>query len=266
MTYQLDRETNITPAGRGRWRADVSPHWNIGENPNGGYVAALVLKSLLAEVPHPDPLSVTTHYLRPPRSGDANLEVEAVRAGRRTSNATGRLIQDERPRLLMLATFGDLSTAGDDRELTANPPPDLPPPNECVARASLEQGVHLPILDRVEAVVHPDIAQPGTLDEAEVRGWIRFGDGRPIDSLGLVLLADAFPPSVFTRFGRIGWVPTLELTVHVRRSPAPGWIKAHLVTTDLHNGLLIEDCRMWDENDRLVAQARQLALLNPAPA
>ncbi|MCP5024744.1 MAG: thioesterase family protein [Actinomycetia bacterium] len=261
MSYQLDQETAIVEAGEGRWTADVSPRWNIGDNPNGGYAAVILLTSLLAEVPHPDPLSVTTHYLRPPRTGNAELLTEGVRAGRRTSTATGRLVQDDKPRLLMLGTFGDLSAPDDDREL-AVPPPDIPPPGECAPRASLEQGVHLPIVDRIEARVHPGNAVAGTLDRAEVSGWIRFADGRPVDSRGLVLLADAFPPSVFTLYGRIGWVPTLELTVHVRRRPAPGWIRAHLVTTDLHNGLLVEDCRMWDEDERLVAQARQLALLS----
>ena len=148
-----------------------------------------------------------------------------------------------------------------EREL-AIPAPDLPDPDDCTPREHLEQGIHLPILDRIDARVHPDQAVAGAGERAEVSGWIRFADDRPVDAASLILLADAFPPSIFTLLGRIGWVPTLELTVHVRRRPAAGWIKAHLATTDLHNGLLIEDVLMWDEDDRLVAQARQLALLS----
>jgi acyl-CoA thioesterase len=261
VTYEFDRETIIAPAGEGRWTANVSSNWNIGENPNGGYAASVLLRALLAEVRHPDPLSVTTHYLKPPRAGETELLVEALRAGRRTSTATGRLVQDGRERAVMLGTFGDLSAPDDEREL-AVAAPDLPDPDDCTRRELLEQGVDLPILARVDARVHPDQAVAGSGAKPEISGWIRFTDDRPVDAASLVLLADAFPPSIFTLYGRIGWVPTLELTVHVRRRPSPGWIKAHLTTTDLHNGLLIEDVLLWDEDDRLVAQARQLALLS----
>ena len=30
-----------------------------------------------------------------------------------------------------------------------------------------------------------------------MQGWFEFADGRPIDSLALLLVADAFPPPVF---------------------------------------------------------------------
>ena len=73
--------------------------------------------------------------------------------------------------------------------------------------------------------------------------------------------ADAFPPTVFARLGPIGWVPTLELTVHVRRRPAPGWLACHVWCDDVHNGKLIESCRLWDSTGELVAQSRQLGYL-----
>ena len=75
------------------------------------------------------------------------------------------------------------------------------------------------------------------------------------------MFGDAFPPSLFSLLGKVGWVPTLELTVHVRRRPVPGWIQARFTTTDLHDGLLIEDGQLWDEEGHLVARTRQLALL-----
>ncbi|MBD3646521.1 MAG: thioesterase family protein, partial [Pseudomonadales bacterium] len=92
-------------------------------------------------------------------------------------------------------------------------------------------------------------------------GWIRFADDRPPDTRTLVLLCDTFPPSPFGVLGQIGWVPTLELTVHCRRRPAPGWIKAQLRTDDLYEGRMIETGALWDSEDRLVAQCRQLGLV-----
>ena len=54
-------------------------------------------------------------------------------------------------------------------------------------------------------------------------------------------------------------------TVHLRGLPAPGWVRAVQSATLLQDGWLDEDCLLWDSEDRLVAQARQLAGL-PAAA
>ena len=104
-----------------------------------------------------------------------------------------------------------------------------------------------------------DVAR--TIEAAEVLGWTRFRDEADPDVMALPFFADAFPPTVFTRLGPIGWVPTLELTVHVRRRPAPGWLACQVWTDDVHNGKLIESVRLWDSNGDLVAQGRQLGYL-----
>ena len=90
---------------------------------------------------------------------------------------------------------------------------------------------------------------------------MRFGDERPPDPLALTLFADAFPPPILMVEPTAGWVPTIELTVHVRRRPVDGWIRAECKTVDVHDNLLIEEIRLWDEAGSLVAQGRQLAML-----
>ena len=141
------------------------------------------------------------------------------------------------------------------------PPPDLPPPDLCVNRVDLEQGVDLPILDRVDVRIRPDQAVAGQSLDARVSGWIRFTDGRSPDAAALALFADAFPPSVFAKYGFIGWVPTLELTIHVRRRPVDGWVSAVFETDDLQNGLFVESGSLWDAEGELVARSRQVAML-----
>ena len=140
-------------------------------------------------------------------------------------------------------------------------PPLIPSPEDCLDRSQLEQGVDLPILNRLDVAIHPDRAYHASSDEAIVEGWIRFSDGTPPSTMSLPLFADAFPPSLFPKFGRVGWVPTVELTVHVRRRPAPGWIQARFECDDLHDGRLIETGTLWDENGAVVARSRQLGLL-----
>jgi acyl-CoA thioesterase len=58
-------------------------------------------------------------------------------------------------------------------------------------------------------------------------------------------------------------VPTIELTSHVRRRPAPGWVQGRFVTEDLQDGRMIEDGWLWDSTGALVARSRQLAMLLP---
>lgn len=59
--------------------------------------------------------------------------------------------------------------------------------------------------------------------------------------------------------GLSGWVPTVELTAHIRRRPAPGPLRVAITTRNLAGGFLEEDAEVWDFEDRLVAQSRQLA-------
>ena len=74
-------------------------------------------------------------------------------------------------------------------------------------------------------------------------------------------MADAFPPAVFGLLGPVGWVPTIELTVHLRRRPSPGWLLGEFWSEDLSDGRVLEDGALWDASGHLVAQSRQLALV-----
>lgn len=265
--WQFDTETAVSEEEPGRWSTRLDSAWNIGTNPNGGYAATSSVRAMGRLVDLPDPVSVTTCYLRP-GVGDEVGDIHAglVRGGRRSATTTASLSQQGRERLRLMAMFGDLEAepAGGGRSPSLSiPTVELPPPEQCQPRAALAQvqGVELPITSRVDVRVDPATAEPGRAGEAEVRGWLRFADGRPPDAAAMLLFADAFPPAVFGLFGSVGWVPTLELTVHVRRRPVSGWIAARFRSDDLDNGMLIEDGVLWDESGHVVARSRQLALL-----
>ncbi len=289
--WQFDAETRIDPAdapdqledsktfesktfgeGHHRWSSFLHGAWNIGTTPNGGYALSPVLKALAEQAGGGKaPLSMTTHYLRPTVPDmAASITVESVKQGRRLSVFRASLAQPAgshsaapQERLACIASFGPLESGTDGPTFDELRPDDIPGPDECLDRSHLPQGVELPIMSRLDIRLDPRTAasDDGGAEAAVMRGWIRFGDGRPTDIWALPLFADAFPPSVFSRLGRIGWVPTLELTVHVRAQPAPGWIQATFETSDLQDGLLIEDGVLWDETGRLVARSRQLAML-----
>jgi acyl-CoA thioesterase len=103
---------------------------------------------------------------------------------------------------------------------------------------------------------------PEVVDPLEVAGWIRFADGTEPSVLGLLAMADAFPPTMLG-YQDVRWIPTIEFTVHVRGRPAPGWIAGTIRTRFLVDGLLEEDGELWDSEGRLVALSRQMALVLP---
>lgn len=269
VPFQFDEETKLIPVDETRWRTHVSSQWHIGDNPNGGYLLAPLARAMASVSGHPDPLSITTHYLRPGTGdADAEVEVELIRTGRTVGSVRGRLIQDGKTRIESIAAFADLSNTDSVVEIDT-PLAVVPAPDDCVSRSDLEQGVDLPIMNRLDVRVHPDHAIAGSGREAEITGWIRFSDGRPVDAMALTLFADAFPPPLFSKVGYIGWVPTIELTVHVRRRPVEGWIRGHFRTSDASGNRTIEDAWLWDESGALVAVARQVGLVlsaqPPAP-
>jgi len=255
----FERETSVRPIADGIWAVHLSADWNIGDSANGGYALSPVLRALRDVGEHPDPISVTTHFLRPVRGGgEATVTTRLIRTGRTVSVATGTLHHAGHDRLVVNAVFGDVDSP--DEAIIAVPAPQLPPPEECAAREGGAQGVELPIAGRVEVRIPPNRVVGGS-DEAVMEGWIRLADGTPPSTMTLPLFADAFPPSLFPKLGRVGWVPTIELTVHVRRRPAAGWIQARLECDDLSGGRMIETGTLWDSTGRVVARSRQLGLL-----
>jgi hypothetical protein len=94
-----------------------------------------------------------------------------------------------------------------------------------------------------------------------MRGWFRLRNGEDADTLALLCAVDAFPPTVFNAHLPVAWTPTIELTTHVRARPQPGWLRCRFATHFVTAGFLEEDGEIWDRDDRLVAQSRQLALV-----
>lgn len=264
MSSELDRDTELVPVAEGRFRAHITDGWSIGSAPNGGYLAVITTRAIAAVVAQPDPFSVTTHYLSVARPGDAEVVVEVVRAGRGHSTAEARLLQDGREVIRTLAIFGDLGALDGPTHVSVGMP-ELPPPERC------ERGRPAPstprIADRLDVFMAPGttswLAEGGPNGVAELGGWIRLRDGREPDPVSLVFFADAFPPPVLNLPEvRTPWVPTLELTVHVRARPAPGLLRAWFRTRALAGGYLEEDGEIWDSSDRLVAMSRQLARIH----
>jgi hypothetical protein len=264
MTSEFDTDTAVERLGGGAYTAQISPRWNVGDKPNGGYLLAMALRAAAAELPLPHPFTATAHYLRAASPGPAMCDVEVIRAGRSHATAEVRLLQQDAEVLRALTTFGDLANLSGPTRVAAQPP-DFPPLEECKrsSRAATPDGTLVAIAERFETAAHPDTlgwVSGSPTGTASVGAWMRLVDGREPDPLMLTMVVDALPPPVFD-LGAAGWVPTIELTVHVRGLPAPGWLRVWATTRFLQGGYLEEDAEVWDAEDNLVAQSRQLARL-----
>lgn len=244
--------------------------WDIGGVANGGYVMAVAARAMADAVGRP-PLSLTAHFVAPGRPGPCTIEVEPVRIGRRMATVAARLRQGDAELIRLLGTFG--ATAPDAAPLaTVAPPADLPPFADALGMDRFSPTVATSgFPQRVEMRVRPGddgFTREHPTGRPEVAGWFAFADQQPyeaLDPIGLLLAADAFFPPVFNAGVTPGWVPTLELTVHVRATPAPGPIAVRFHSDVIAGGLLNEDGELWDSTGALVAQSRQLALM-PRPA
>ena len=71
-------------------------HWFVQKGPNGGFVAALATRALTEVAGGEDraPRSLTLHYLAPPEAGELEVVAAVERAGRTTTFASLRVLQD----------------------------------------------------------------------------------------------------------------------------------------------------------------------------
>ena len=238
----------------------VDESWSVGGKPHGGWLLREAVGLALDEH-HPHPLAVSAHYVSPPDHGHADVEVERLRTGRRVASSRARIGQDGAVRAEVLVSAGTLSTVEPYWASSAAPPP-LPPVEQCPRVPAVgPTGVRVGYFDHVDLRLDPATAQWAVgqpARQAEVRGWMRPAEQRDVTPLDLLVFADAMPPATFD-LGLFGWIPTLELTVHLRGLAAPGWVRVVQRATVLRDGWVDEECSIWDSDDQLVAQARQLA-------
>src|SRR6266542_932964 len=82
--FDFYRETAVRPLGDGRFETHLDTSWWVHRGPNGGYLAAIVLRALIEAVgdEQRSPRSLTVHYAAPPAQGALEIATVIERAGR----------------------------------------------------------------------------------------------------------------------------------------------------------------------------------------
>jgi acyl-CoA thioesterase len=255
--YDFDAETQLTTVGDGVFEADISDRWSGLASVNGGFLMATCVRALATVLPFPDPVTVSGLYLRPGNCGPAEIRTELIRAGRTTAFGEAHLLQAGKEVLRVTTAFADLSAV--TPAYTGTRPPRLPAPEDCLRLSGLAA------ISMAKRFEYRGPAVPGWLagtpsGDPFAEFWMRFADGRPADTMTLPFIVDAAPPAVL----ELGLSSTtIELTVHVRARPAPGWLACRASTRFVSGGYHEEDFEIWDSGGVLVAQSRQLALVRP---
>jgi acyl-coenzyme A thioesterase PaaI-like protein len=271
MTSSFDRATAVSAVSLdvspGLFHGEIEDGWDINGNANGGYLLALAANAMRAAAGRVDPITITAHFLAPGRPSAVTIATDIVKSGRQLATLNGSMRDAASGRELMriIASFGDIAAMSGGYAHTVGAPPDLPPYQDCVPRTpeGAGTGVMVSLMNHLRVGIRPEDAgfRTGPTGRPSVEGWFEFADDRPIDTLALLLVVDAFPPPVFNIDIPPGWVPTVELTAHIRAVPAPGPVRCRFHTEFVQNGFLQEDGEVWDSTGTLVAQSRQLAMV-----
>jgi acyl-CoA thioesterase len=198
LASAFERATAVEPLGDGAWQATCDGAWATQLGANGGFLAAMVLRAMIAarDDSAREARSLTCHYLRAPDMGELRVEVAVERRGRTMSTLSARVTQGGRLCILALAAFaieltGAVDYGGvpprapapeDVERLT--PPPEVPMPH--LTRAALAPTVDLTVHFRAPATAAAIADEPvlavfrsstsaGGLFEEDGELWSRDG-------------------------------------------------------------------------------------------
>jgi len=264
--HRLDRDTQLEPIGEGRFRGCLDRGWWIIKGPNGGYMASILLRSMLMTANQPDraPRSLTVHYLSVPEAGAVEVAASIERNGRSLTTVMARMTQQQK---LVALAIGALGKPISDYDFQDVAMPQVDPPEACALWEA--QGI-IPNAERYEMRHAIGGAPWSGSPRALTGGWIRPKGERMPDALLMAAMADAWYPSIFTKVidGKFAVaVPTVDFTIHFRAelplvdSRPDDYYLARFESTTARQGYIDETGEMWSRSGVLLAQCRQLALL-----
>lgn len=273
----LEVDTRLEDRGEGRFRATLSPDWEIW-GPNGSYVAAIALRAAgrLAKVPRP--ASFSGHFLSVARLAEIDISVRVAKAGRRAESFCVSITQEGR------AIFEALvRTAADGPGLQHDVAemPDVKRPGDLASLEELlpddAEGPPFPFWNNFQVrPVWPERVQQ-TERQAHAplfREWFRFHPRATFDDVWLdaaraLLMIDTgswiaacqpYPDTGYT-------APNLDVTAWFHRAePDSEWLLTDHSCVIAEAGLMGTHARIWSESGRLLASGGAQLFCVPNPS
>jgi acyl-CoA thioesterase len=260
----FDADTAIEDLGGGRFGAAMSERWWVGRGPNGGYVAAVILRAIQASAAaERAPRSLTVHFLRAPEAGPVEVEVTVEREGSRATFLSARMTQGGETRATALAVLSENWAEDGFAELRM---PDAGEPGEL---RTPDPGNHSGAPRMLQNYrLRSALGEPAFSGGAPLNGaWIRTREPHLLDAPLAATLLDTWYPAPFVKLDGPRPAPTIDYTVHFRSPLPPAGATpedAYLVAFRsglARHGFFEEDGELWSADGTLLAQSRQLALL-----
>ncbi len=260
----FNADTAVEDLGGGRFAAAMSERWWVGKGPNGGYIAAVILRAIQARAKtERAPRSLTIHYQRAPLAGPVEVSVEVEREGGRVTFLSARMTQGGKVQATAQAVLSENWSEGGFSELTM---PDAGEPGELQTFDPGDVEGAPRMLQNYRA--RPALGAPAFSGGDPYTGvWIRSREPHLLDAPLAAALLDTWFPAPFVRLERPFGAPTIDYTVHFRSPlPPPGASPedpylASFRSNIARHGFFEEDGELWSADGVLLAQSRQLALL-----
>lgn len=242
---------------------DIPQGWLQGRTIFGGLVAGMLIHKAITTIADTGKklLSCSITFVGPVEEAQVKLTAEILRQGKSVTTIEVRLWQNEAVQSILIASFG---SQRDSKIQVAREPqvPDFPlldqmsivpkylPFPECVKNFQLgwTEG-NYPMTGSKQ----PDFA-----------GRCRFDpdlhSNREMHVADLLTLMDVWPPGVLPMFkmpapaSSLTWHVTL---VHPLNNQLNDWFKYQVITDFAEHGYATEHAYLWDEQNRLIAIARQ---------
>jgi acyl-CoA thioesterase len=262
---KFQHDTGVRRLEEGVFEGSVDSDWWIVFGPNGGTVAAMIMRALMEAVGDSErlPRSLTMHFTTAPKEGPIRIATQIERVGRSLTTVTARAEQDGRLVSLAIAAFSRSRRGALD--FAHIEMPDVAPPED------LDRVPHSDELPRFMSNWDFRRTAGAPLwsgaSESVVGGWVRLVDTQEWDYPLITQLSDAWFPAVFPMLDGPNPIPTVDLTIHFRAelpldALQPGdFALVRFVSTVSAHGFVEEDGEIWSRDGTLIAQSRQLALL-----
>lgn len=250
----------------GRYRAALSEDWRIW-GPNGGYLATIALRAVGREARIARPASFHAHFLSVGRFAEVDLEVEAVRLGKRSESFRVRMLQDGKA---LLEGMVRTAAAGPGLEHDVAEMPQVPLPDglrnveTILSELPPQGGPRFPFWQNLEGrPIWPErFAESPRPRPPLMREWYRF---RPRDTFDdpwtdagryLVLIDTLTWPAAVQPHGREhGFTaPNLDVSAWFHRgAPDEAWLLADHTSEVAEAGLMGTHARIWAPDGKLLA-------------
>jgi hypothetical protein len=252
--------------GAGEYERTTDRTWWGHDAQFGGYVEALALEAMRAELDDPEmaPASMSVHFFRPFVDGPFRAEVTLERRGRTMANLHARLYSNGKLAGQAIGAFAVRRARAEHRAL--QPPAELsrpvePDEDDAPSQLKIPTHAHFRFFPRVGDFV---MGGGGT----EVGGWVVPRFDTPIDASLVAMLQDLWLPAIYHHWETPAIAVSVDITTQFRAALPPEGERAAdgvfvlLRTAGSLGGMVDEDCEIWSRSGELLSQGRQLRFVH----